>query len=168
MTVLLQKGLFVLIPLVAVAELVATATLFSQDTKGDHFTSKKYHDLLIVFLTSSVWSLIFGTIYAYWIMYRPFHFLSSLPASMLWLCLTSIFWGTTTGIFRNTRTGGICDGLPSLSRCRESLTVEALGWTEFALCVFTVIVQWIFTTEEPRPDNVSWRESWFTSQPPMR
>lgn len=67
----------------------------------------------------------------------------------------------------NARSGGDCSGQPPLSRfvsdrvatskqapehvasprCRQSLTVEALGWTEFALCTVTLIatVVWMFT-----------------------
>lgn len=60
--------------------------------------------------------------------------------------------GVSAGVFHNTRTGGNCPTSPTISRladfaltkqgyfrmlnflrCRQSLTVEALAWAEFAL-----------------------------------
>jgi hypothetical protein len=38
----------------------------------------------------------------------------------------------------NARGGGNCDGEAVISRCRETQTVEALAWTEFALCILTL------------------------------
>jgi len=40
---------------------------------------------------------------------------------------------------RNTRHGSNCPNAPAISRCRQSLTVEALGWTEFSLCLLTLL-----------------------------
>lgn len=34
------------------------------------------------------------------------------------------------------------------SRCRQTLTVEALGWVEFSLCLFTVLATWIWVSAE--------------------
>ena len=68
--------------------------------------------------------------------------------------------GAGAGLMHSTRTGGNCLGHPPISRlvsenimyhiphelralasrCRQSLTVEALGWTEFSLCCVTMIV----------------------------
>jgi hypothetical protein len=39
----------------------------------------------------------------------------------------------------NARGGDTCDGDPVISLCRETLTVEALAWTDFALCVLTLL-----------------------------
>ena len=56
----------------------------------------------------------------------------------------------------NTRTGGNCAQQASISRCRQSLTVETLGWTEFGLCVLTMVATclWVISSEWRRR-NVS-------------
>ncbi|KAF8529237.1 hypothetical protein BU17DRAFT_80435 [Hysterangium stoloniferum] len=163
MSATLHKLLFTLIALVSLAEIAVTAILFAKDTQAHHFTSRRYHDLLIVFLADSAWTSFFGVMYAYWILTQAYHFFASIAISMWWLCITAILWGVTAGLFHNSRTGGICDGLAPLSRCRQSLTVEALGWTEFALCIFTIISTWIWVSQEAS-DVGSWRGSWYDSQ----
>lgn len=79
--------------------------------------------------------------------------------------------GTAAGVMHNTRSGGNCAGRSTISRsveslfqadpdqesaelnymvtrCRQSLTVEALGWTEFGLCVLTMVATclWVRTS----------------------
>ena len=48
----------------------------------------------------------------------------------------------------NTRKGASCARQAALSRCRQSLTVEALGWTEFGLCVLTMVATclWVISS----------------------
>ena len=53
--------------------------------------------------------------------------------------LTSRYQGVASGLMRVTRHGTNCPDAPAISRCRQSLTVEALGWTEFCLCLLTLI-----------------------------
>ncbi|KAF8574438.1 hypothetical protein K439DRAFT_1649770 [Ramaria rubella] len=154
MSAFFHQGLFTVISLVAIAELSLTAFLFVKGNEAHEFLSHKYRDLLILFLVSSAWTTFFGLMYAYWIISQALHFLASIATSIWWLCVTAALWGIAAGMFHNTRTGGICDGLPPISRsksiskkrysCRQSLTVEALGWTEFGLCVFTVFATWIW------------------------
>jgi len=87
--------------------------------------------------------------------------------AILWVCSCRLSYesnsdfmdqGTAAGVMHNTRTGGNCSGRPTISRsvmiefssfydqgllkcesrCRQSLTVEALGWTEFGLSMLTL------------------------------
>lgn len=64
-----------------------------------------------------------------------------------------------------TRSGGDCDwisttsgfvegcylpqDLSSVSRCKEALSVEAIGWVEFGLCLLTVLAtcMWMRTSK---------------------
>ena len=46
--------------------------------------------------------------------------------------------GVAAGVMHDTRTGGDCARVATISRCRQSLTVEAIGWTEFGLCVIAL------------------------------
>lgn len=77
----------------------------------------------------------------------------------------SLTWrqGAAAGMMHNTRAGGDCNWIPnssgfvgvscdqpqdlSVSRCRETLTVEAVGWVLFGLCVLTLIAScmWVRT-----------------------
>jgi hypothetical protein len=43
-----------------------------------------------------------------------------------------------------TRKEGSCKGKPTLSRCRQFLTVEALGWTELGVCGCTLLLTLIW------------------------
>ena len=75
--------------------------------------------------------------------------------------------GTAAGVMHDTRSGGNCAGRATISRyvskgchcdspedllfgnrCRQSLTVEALGWTEFGLSVLTLVATclWVHTS----------------------
>lgn len=71
--------------------------------------------------------------------------------------------GAAAGMMHNTRSGGDCNWIPnssgfvsvscdqpqdlSVSRCRETLTVEAVGWVLFGLCVLTLFAScmWVRT-----------------------
>jgi len=158
MAAFLHQGLFTLIALVAIAELILTAFLFAKENETHNFPNHKFQSLLIFYIVNAAWSTFFGCAYAYWIIRQSLHFLASVATSVWWLLLTAILWGVATGLFHSTRTGGICDGLPPISRCRQSLTIEALGWTEFGLCLFTVLATWHWVNSE----EGSWRGSWYS------
>ncbi|KAF8499309.1 hypothetical protein JB92DRAFT_2982481 [Gautieria morchelliformis] len=166
MSAILHQSLFTVIALTAIAELSLTAFLLSKGNDSQTFESQKFHDLLIYTLVVSVWTIFFGIMYAYWIISQALHFLASVATSLWWLCLTSLLWGIAAGLIHSTRTGGICDGLPPISRCRQSLTVEGLGWAEFSLCLFTVFATWIWVSAAE--DAGSWRGSWYTGSPQVR
>lgn len=75
--------------------------------------------------------------------------------------------GAAAGIMHGTRSGGDCNWTPSSSgfvdgvlscdqpqdlsvaRCRETLTVEAVGWVLFGLCVLTLLATclWVRTSK---------------------
>ncbi len=67
---------------------------------------------------------------------------------MLSINLKRLLQGVGTGLMHGTRTGGNCDGRPTLSTCRQSLTVEGLGWAEFGVCASTLLltVFWVCTS----------------------
>jgi hypothetical protein len=52
--------------------------------------------------------------------------------------------GVGAGLMHITREDGDCEGKPTLSRCRQSLTVEALGWTELGVCGCTLLLTLIW------------------------
>ncbi|ETW87235.1 hypothetical protein HETIRDRAFT_469097 [Heterobasidion irregulare TC 32-1] len=135
--------LFTLITLAAMAELGLTAFLIAAGNDSGAWLSPRYHSMqvcpLILFLFDAVWTTIFSTAYMFWIVDGAIHFLASIASSVIWLLVTSVIWGAAAGIMHQTRVGGNCANLPVISRCREALTVEALGWTEFALCILTVL-----------------------------
>ncbi len=99
----------------------------------------------------------FSIAYLLWFFDGASHFLANIASSVVWLLATAILWvglfdfgrytsldwdvqGTGAGIMHGTRTGGNCKGTPTLSKCRQSLTVEALGWTEFGLLACTLLM----------------------------
>jgi len=142
----LHPYLFFLMTLSAIAELGLTAFLINAGNLNGTWPSPRYHSLLILFLFNAVWTLVFATAYVLWIVNGSIHLLASISSSFIWLCATSVLWGTAAGLMHNTRTGGSCPGRDPISRCRQSLTVEALGWVEFGLCLITFLATcvWIF------------------------
>jgi hypothetical protein len=85
------------------------------------------------------------------------HELASIGSSAIWLIITAILWGVAAGLFHPVRGGGNCAGEPAISpyvvlpslkqlidlmltpRCRETLALEAIGWTEMGLCILTLL-----------------------------
>ncbi|RDX55877.1 hypothetical protein OH76DRAFT_1396226 [Lentinus brumalis] len=150
--------LFTLMTLTAAAELGLTAFLVSAGNETRHWASPSYHSLsvprrsrcrqhlteshlhdsLILLCFSSAWTLLFSTAYVLWIFDGAVHLLAQVASSVVWLLLTSILWGVGAGFMHHARNGGNCAGHPPISRCRQTLTVEALGWTEFSLCCVTL------------------------------
>jgi len=127
--------LFLLICLIAIAELGLTAYLVNLFNGMGAYPSGEYESLIQLFLFNSIWTTLFGLAYVLFIAYGSLHFLASIASSAIWLVITIIFWGVASGMFHNLRGDDDCTGAPGISLCRENQTVEALGWTEFALCV---------------------------------
>ncbi|KAE9411117.1 hypothetical protein BT96DRAFT_249369 [Gymnopus androsaceus JB14] len=140
--------LFCMMTLCAAAELGLTVFLVSSGNADGTWPSRRYHALLIVFAFNSSWTLLFSTAYMLYLFDGAVHFLANVASSVFWLVLTSILWGTAAGFMTRTRSGGACLGCPAISRCRQSLTVEALAWTEFGLCTVNVLATcaWIYTS----------------------
>ncbi|TFK57276.1 hypothetical protein OE88DRAFT_1618859 [Heliocybe sulcata] len=137
--------MFGLMTFCALAELGLTAFLITMGNEHHTWPSIRYHSLLILFCFDAVWTMIFSTAYLLWMIDGSVHVLASIASSVIWLVITSIVWGTASGVMHSTRGGHDCPGAPANSRCRQSLTVEALGWTEFSLCVVALAatVLWI-------------------------
>lgn len=111
-----------------------------------------------MFCFNAAWTTLFSTTYLLWYVDGTSHFLANVASSVVWLIITSALWvricrkigrnqklirqshqGSAAGIMHNTRTGGDCARRATISRCRQSLTVEALGWTEFGLCALVML-----------------------------
>ncbi|KAL4243429.1 MARVEL domain-containing protein [Abortiporus biennis] len=131
--------LFTLIALTSAAELGLTAFLINVGNELHIWASPNYHSLLILLCFEASWTLLFATAYMMWFVDGGAQILANVASSVFWLLLTSVLWGAAAGLMHNTRSGGNCPGRPSISRCRQSLTVEALGWTEFGLCCVTLL-----------------------------
>ncbi|EKM61028.1 uncharacterized protein PHACADRAFT_82969 [Phanerochaete carnosa HHB-10118-sp] len=140
--------LFTLMTLTAAAELGLTAFLIGAGNEVGTSSSPGYYSLLILLCFESAWTLLFTAGYLLWIMEGGTYLLASVASSVMWLLLTAVFWGAATGIMHNTRTRSHCLGSPPLSRCRQSRTVEALGWTEFTLCALTLLTTVCWMTTE--------------------
>ncbi|KDR85016.1 hypothetical protein GALMADRAFT_51847 [Galerina marginata CBS 339.88] len=131
--------LFAMMTLSGMAELGLTSFLISAGNENGTWPSPRYHSLLIMFCFNAAWTTLFSTTYMLWYVDGASHFLANVASSVIWLLVTSALWGTAAGIMHNTRSGGDCARRATISRCRQSLTVEALGWTEFGLCALTLI-----------------------------
>jgi len=142
--------LFTLIALVAMAEMGLTSFLLNRGNQHDTWPSPRYHSLLVLFLFNSVWTTIIAWTYVIWIFNGALHLFASVASSAFWLIITAILWGAAAGCMATTRTGGDCNEERPLSRCRQSLTVEALGWTSFGLCLLTLFAacSWVHQSRQ--------------------
>ncbi|KAJ7675843.1 hypothetical protein DFH06DRAFT_1170729 [Mycena polygramma] len=137
--------LFTLIALVAAAELGLSAFWVHQ-IQGE--PSSRFKSLVILFLFNSCWTLLFAGAYVFFILDGALHALASIGSSGIWLAITAILWGVAAGLFHPVRGGGNCDGEAAISPCRETLALEAMGWTEMGLCILTLLAAcfWVRTS----------------------
>ncbi|KIO08252.1 hypothetical protein M404DRAFT_343517 [Pisolithus tinctorius Marx 270] len=141
--------LFALITVCAMAELGLAAFLISAGNENNNWPSDRYHSVLILFEFNAVWTTLFGIAYLLWIIDGAIHFLASIASSIIWLLVTTILWGAAAGVMHGARSGGNCNWISAVSGCRETLSVEAIGWIEFALCVLTLLAtcMWVRTSK---------------------
>ncbi|KAJ6610019.1 hypothetical protein B0H10DRAFT_1812306 [Mycena sp. CBHHK59/15] len=130
--------LFSMMILAGMAELGLTAFLVNAGNARNTWPSPRYHALLLLFLFNSAWTVLFSVAYLLWLVDGAKHLLANIASSIFWLAITSALWGASAGVFHNTRTGGNCPTSPPISRCRQSLTAEALAWTEFSISTTTL------------------------------
>ncbi|KAJ3554549.1 hypothetical protein NM688_g3047 [Phlebia brevispora] len=144
--------LFTLMTLIAAAELGLTAFLISAGSQLGTWASPRYQSLLILLCFEAAWTLLFTTGYILWVLDGAVHLLANVANSVIWLLLTAILWGTAAGVMHAARTGADCPDTLPMPGCRQSLTVEALGWTEFGLCLVTMLstVLWLWTGRRSR------------------
>ncbi|OCH96180.1 hypothetical protein OBBRIDRAFT_718957 [Obba rivulosa] len=128
--------LFTLITLTAMAELGLTAFLISAGNELSTWASPGYYSLLVLLCFEAVWTFLFATSYVLWAVNGRAHVLANIASSVFWLLLTATLWGAGAGLLHAEHSDGNCPA--PISRCRESVTVEALGWTEFGLCCTTL------------------------------
>lgn len=136
--------LFLLMTLTAATELGLAAYLVCVGNESGVWPGSKA--LLIFFVFSSSWTVLFSTAYMLWVIDRySAHFLASIASSVIWLLLTGILWGLAAGLLTRARSEDNCLGTPIISRCRQFLlTVEALGWVEFGICGLTLFLTCLF------------------------
>jgi len=152
--------LFALMSTCAVAEVGLTAFLIEAGNENHTWPSARYHSLLILFLFNAVWTMLFSMAYVLWMVGGAVHLLASVASSIIWLLISTVLWGVASSLMRVTRHGKNCPDSPAISRCRQSLTVEALGWSEFCLCLLTLIATcvWLHTGKR------NYRSSYYVDQ----
>lgn len=131
--------LFLLLTCCGMAELGLTAYLVTMGNESGTWPTERYHSLLIMILFNSSWTILFSAAYLAWMVDGNVQLLASVASSVIWLIITTVLWGLAAGLMYMTRSGGNCHGYTTVSRCRQSLTVEALGWTEFGLCILALM-----------------------------
>nr|GAT60306.1 predicted protein [Mycena chlorophos]GAT60307.1 predicted protein [Mycena chlorophos] len=129
--------LFTLITLLAIVELGLSAHWVNL-TQNE--PSSRFKSLIDLFLFDSVWTLLFGAAYCFFILDGAMHVLASIGSSSIWLIITAIFWGVAAGLFGPVRGSTNCNGTSGTSPCRQLQALYAIGWTEFALCILTLLL----------------------------
>ncbi|KAG8827305.1 hypothetical protein FRC19_004173 [Serendipita sp. 401] len=150
--------LFFLIAAVGAAELGLTAYLVHDyETRDGGYPSSRYRSLIIFILFDACWTVLFGLAYILFIVAGHLHALASIASSAIWLIITAVLWGVAAGLYHNERGGGMCNGEAVISRCRQTQTVEALAWTEMALCIVTLFAACFWVRRSKR----SYRNSYY-------
>ncbi|KAJ7932372.1 hypothetical protein B0H13DRAFT_2227569 [Mycena leptocephala] len=129
-----------------VAELGLTIFLVNAGNTHGTWPSPQYHALLLFILFNAIWTVVFAVAYMLWLLDGAKHLLANVASSIFWLSVTVILWVSlhvsTRGCFcwcvSQHTTGGSCPTSPTISRCRQSLTVEALAWLEFGVSASTL------------------------------
>ncbi|KZV95195.1 hypothetical protein EXIGLDRAFT_748248 [Exidia glandulosa HHB12029] len=130
--------LFLLIAMLAIVEVGLNAWFV------DHFDdvgwpTDRFHSLILLFLFTASWTALFALAYVWWIFSGAMHFLASVAGSTLFLVITATLWVVAAALFHDEIMSWDCTGQPIVSMCREAEAIEALGWTEFALCIITIL-----------------------------
>ncbi|KAF7310938.1 hypothetical protein HMN09_00637100 [Mycena chlorophos] len=143
--------LFSLMCLSGLAELGLTAFLVNAGLASGTWPSPRYHELLIVILVASVWTVLFSSMYLLWLLDGARHLLANVASSIIWLAVTLTLWGVSAGLMHFTRSGGNCPSSAPISRCRQSLTVESLAWVELALTALALC--WTILNSLNKPER---------------
>ncbi|KAH9835572.1 uncharacterized protein C8Q71DRAFT_724229 [Rhodofomes roseus] len=130
--------LFTLMTLTATTELGLTAFLISAGSQTYTWASPGYYSLLILVCFMAAWTVLFSGAYVLWALDGGVHLLANVASSVIWLLITSVLWGAGAGLMHSSRVSSNCPESASITRCRQTVTVEALGWTEFGLCCLTL------------------------------
>ncbi|KAI0732377.1 hypothetical protein C8Q72DRAFT_774428 [Fomitopsis betulina] len=146
--------LFTVMTLTAMTELGLTAFLVSAGTQSYTWASPGYYSLcvpqsnrgllnaprcrLILTCFMAAWTIVFAGAYVLWALDGGTHLLANVASSVIWLLLTSVLWGTGAGLMYSSRVSHNCPKSASITRCRQLVTVEALGWAEFGVCCITL------------------------------
>ncbi|KIP11970.1 hypothetical protein PHLGIDRAFT_62657 [Phlebiopsis gigantea 11061_1 CR5-6] len=138
--------LFTLMTLTAAAELGLTAFLISAGGSVGTWGSPRYRSLLILLFFEATWTLVFAAAYLFWVIHGGAARLANAASSVIWLLLTAFLWGAAAGFIHSSHNGGDCTRRGPKSRCRQSQTIEALGWIEFSLCILTLITTILWMT----------------------
>lgn len=129
-----------------------------------------------MFCFNAAWTTLFATAYILFYVDGGRYVLANVASSVVWLFVTAALWvrglpaywysmltgfgaqGVAAGVMHDTRTGGACARVATISRCRQSLTVEAIGWAEFGLCVIALVgtCAWVWSER--------WRRRWNPKQ----
>ncbi|TDL28448.1 hypothetical protein BD410DRAFT_780958 [Rickenella mellea] len=141
---------FLLMALVAMAELILTGFLIEEGNEHNDWLSPRFHSLLIYCCVNSVWTMVFAISYVLWIIDGAAHILASIASSVIWLLVNSILWLVAAVLVHRSRRGGNCAGMPTISRCRQYLTTEALCWTELGLSLFTLFATCLWMRSSKR------------------
>ncbi|KAH9946634.1 hypothetical protein B0H21DRAFT_391650 [Amylocystis lapponica] len=144
--------LFTLMTLTAMAELGLTAFLICAGNEIHTWASPGYYSLLVLLCFEATWTLVFSGAYVLWVVDGAMHVLANVASSVIWLLLTAVLWGAGAGLMHGSRVDVNCPDLVPISQCRQTVTVEALGWTEFALCCITLIATLLWL-------RTGWRKS---------
>ncbi|KAI5474382.1 hypothetical protein MNV49_003401 [Pseudohyphozyma bogoriensis] len=119
--------LFFLIGALAIASvgLVANQVHERTDGPGDRWPSDEYQNRMYFLLFVAAWTTLGAVL----------HWVINLFIGLFWTILTFVFWTIATALYRkvNPFDPSDCDDTGIASTCRQSVAIEAIGWTEVAL-----------------------------------
>jgi len=126
----------------AAVELGLTAYLLAARS---HMRGPSYHTLSIIFLFDALWTVLYPSTCVLWSTKGSLDLLANLFGSVLWIFAAAIVWGLSIGSVHNARARNGCKGIPLDLNCPHYLSPSSLAWTEFVLCLVTLIlaIMWV-------------------------
>lgn len=127
-------------------EFLITTILISNYNSNDSYFSDSLRDRLKFLLFTSIWSLIFTSIYLFGIFKLPTNFLFSLASHAGFLFITWIFWLSGAAALSDTLSGLSCGDMfltnarinVGIPYCHSLRAVQAFAWIEWITLSFVL------------------------------
>ncbi|EGF97909.1 uncharacterized protein MELLADRAFT_113979 [Melampsora larici-populina 98AG31] len=137
---------FSFIILFSFIEFLITTILISNYNSDNSYYSDSLRDRLKFLLFTSIWSLVFTSIYLFGIFKLPTNFLFSLASHAGFLFITWIFWLSGAAALSDTLSGLSCGDLflsdvrinVGIRYCHSLKAVQAFAWIEWITLSFVL------------------------------
>ncbi|OAX39667.1 hypothetical protein K503DRAFT_739030 [Rhizopogon vinicolor AM-OR11-026] len=132
---------FSLIIFFSIIELAISAWLTSRFNAHHNFFSLAERDRTRFLLFTSIWTIVFSSLYIFFFFSLPDSFLSSVASHILFLFLTWVFWTAGAASITAALGGGLnCNTQSVFVYCGQLNALEGFAWVIWILVTFAILV----------------------------